>query len=402
MTTEIQPYAAQTLDERMRYAQTIASAGDLIPTALHDKNMRQIEGGAWVPDGTTTPNYGKVLLVMETGAMLGMHPIAALSGIYVIEGKPSASAGTMQAVVRQAGHKLRVTTSGSWDDGTFEAKADLIRSDDADFTFSATWTKARAQRAGLLGKNTWKSYPEMMAKARAVSEVIREGAEDAMHGVHYTPEELGANVAESGEPIIDGEVIEDAKPEPAKPARRKPTNGRQGTKRKAAEPEDQTGVAPEDQHDNGTPDEPTPVVAGEPIESGPMEGIVPTEAQVAAAQAVRDAQANGTDTTVAQAIIDEPIPEPEDEGRAAVLDDGVEGTVNEGTGEVEYDAEPEPEPEQPPLTHDEIERLVTNAPTVAALRSVWVQMQAEGSATAEWGQRVTLRRKALEAAAATQ
>lgn len=399
MTTDIQPYAAQTLDERMRYAQTIASAGDLIPTALHDKGMKQLDNGTWVPDGTTTPNYGKVLLVMETGAMLGMHPIAALSGIYVIEGKPSASAGTMQAVVRQAGHKLRVTTTGSWDDGSFEAKADLIRSDDPDFTFSATWTKARAQRANLLGKGTWKAYPEMMAKARAVSEVIREGAEDAMHGVHYTPEELGANVSEAGEPIIDGEVIEDTPAaEPTKRTRRKPTNGRQGAKRQPA-PEDQTDVAPEDQHDNGTPDEPTPVVAGEPIETGPMQGIVPTEAQVAAAQAVRDAQAAGTDTTVAQAIIDEPIPEPEDEGRAAVLDDGVDGTVDHVTGEVEYEV-PTDEPEQPPLTQAEVERLVANAPTVAALRSVWTQMQAEGLATAEWGQRVTLRRKAIEAAEA--
>lgn len=393
--TAVQPYQAQSLADRMQYAQTIASAGDLIPKALHDKNMKTLENGTQVPDGTTYPNYGKVLLVMETGAMLGMHPIAALSGIYVIEGKPSASAGTMQAVVRQAGHKLRVTTEGSWDAGTFEAKAELIRSDDPDFTFRAIWTKERAQRAGLLGKGTWKAYPEMMAKARAVSEVVREGAEDAMHGVHYTPEELGANVTESGD-IIDGEVVEDAPTPEAKPARRKPTNGRQGTKRKAPEPEDQTDVAPEDQHDNGTPDEPTPVVAGEPIESGPMQGLVPTEAQVQAAQVIRDLQEQGTDTTVAEAILDEPIP---DEGQAAVLADDTTGEVIEDAELEDEDgafADEHPNPDAS-LSEADWEALLRAAESVEALQAVWNRMVNAGARTSKLTAVTTARKNVLSA-----
>lgn len=375
--TAVQPYQAQSLADRMQYAQTIASAGDLIPKALHDV-VRDPETNA---ARGTAPNYGKVLLVMETGAMLGMHPIAALSGIYVIEGKPSASAGTMQAVVRQAGHKLRVTTEGSWDAGTFEAKAELIRSDDPDFTFRAVWTKERAQRAGLLGKGTWKSYPEMMAKARAVSEVVREGAEDAMHGVTHLPEELGAPVNESGE-VIDAEVVEE-QPE-AKPARRKPTNGRQGTKRKA--PEDQTNVAPEDQHDNGTPDEPTPLVAGKPIESGPMQGIVPTEAQVEAAQVIRDLQEQGTDTTVAEAIMDEPIP---DEGRAAVLADDATGEVIEDAEVVEGYGQN--------FSEDDWEAALRGAQTVEDLQAVWNNMVNAGARTSKLTAVTTARKNVLSA-----
>jgi hypothetical protein len=47
---------------------------------------------------------------------------------------------------------------------------------------------------------------------RAVSEACREGAEDVLFGLHYTPEELGADVNDAGE-VIDGEIVDD-EPEP--------------------------------------------------------------------------------------------------------------------------------------------------------------------------------------------
>ena len=45
---------------------------------------------------------------MEYGEMLGLSPMAAITGVHVIEGKPTASAGLISALVRRAGHKLRV------------------------------------------------------------------------------------------------------------------------------------------------------------------------------------------------------------------------------------------------------------------------------------------------------
>jgi hypothetical protein len=259
MTTDLIPYAASPLAERMEYARTLASAADLIPSGLHDKVWTTNDRGVQVPDGTR-PNPGKVLLVMETGAMLDLHPIAALSGIHVIEGKPSASAGLMSAVVRKAGHRLRVTTEGTWSAGDFRATAELTRSDDPDFTYRATWDKARAERAGLTSKGTWQKYPEAMAKARAISEVCREGAEDALLGVHYTPEELDAETDDLGElvlPPADGEPEQAA----AKPPARKRTaaKGRQGT-RKAAEQPSEPEVAQE-----STEPAPTPERAAEEV-----------------------------------------------------------------------------------------------------------------------------------------
>lgn len=186
-------FARAPLQERLRWASEIANAGDLVPKGFRDGNR---------------PNAAKVLLAAETGAMLGIHPIAALNGIHVIEGKPTISAGLMSALVRRAGHKLRVTTSGSVKDQTFEATAILIRADDPDFQYRSTWNWDRAQRAGLTGKDTWKKYFEAMAKSRAISEVVREGAEDVLMGGVYTPEEFGADVNEAGEVIETAVVVE--------------------------------------------------------------------------------------------------------------------------------------------------------------------------------------------------
>lgn len=190
-------YARATLAEKREYVAAIAQAGDLLPQSLWTKN--QMVNGTMVPG---QPSPGKVLLLAETGSMLGLHPMAALTGIHIIEGKPSLSANLLGGLVRNAGHRLRVSTTGSWDDGTFVARAVLIRSDDPDFEFVVEWTPARAKRAGLHGKGNWNKYPEAMAKARAISEVIREGAPDVTLGASYTPEELGAQVeGEDGTPI---------------------------------------------------------------------------------------------------------------------------------------------------------------------------------------------------------
>lgn len=203
MSTDLIVYSNSSLEERKNYAQTLSNGGDLIPRGLWAPVRKQ--------DGTmgpAAPSAGKVLLVMETGAMLGLHPVAALQGVHIIEGKAALSPALMSAVVRKAGHQLRVKTSGSISDKTFAATATLVRSDDPEFEYSATWTMERAERAGLAGKDVWKKYGEAMCKARAISEVCREGAEDALMGVHYTPEELDASVAEDGTADVVDAVVE--------------------------------------------------------------------------------------------------------------------------------------------------------------------------------------------------
>jgi hypothetical protein len=119
----------------------------------------------------------------------------------VIDGKPSASADLIASLVRRAGHKLRV----SGDDT--HAVAQIIRADDPDFTYEARWDLDKARQAGLLGKGTWKNYPAALLRSRAITEVARMGASDALYGVIYTPEELGVQVDDDGAPVAEVAVL---------------------------------------------------------------------------------------------------------------------------------------------------------------------------------------------------
>lgn len=127
-----------------------------------------------------------VLVAIEYGHALGIPPISAIQNIYVVDGKPTASAQLIGSLVRNAGHRLRVTGNDE------QARAVIVRSDDPDFEFVSVWTIERAQRAGLTGKGVWKQYPAAMLKARAITEVARDACAEVLSGVAYTAEELDA------------------------------------------------------------------------------------------------------------------------------------------------------------------------------------------------------------------
>jgi hypothetical protein len=170
--------SAPGLPAKVNYAHELAASG-LLPQAYRR-------------------NPGNVLYAIEYAEMLGLAPMAALTGVHVIEGKPTASAGLISALVRRAGHKLRIR--GDADSATCQ----IVRSDDPGYTFEVTFTAKDAQAAGLLNKDVWKKYRPSMLKARAITQCARDACEEALFGLHYTPEEMGANVDE------DGVVVDDA------------------------------------------------------------------------------------------------------------------------------------------------------------------------------------------------
>ncbi|MHB1475654.1 MAG: hypothetical protein ACYCV4_18935 [Dermatophilaceae bacterium] len=158
---------SSSLTDRMTYARALADAS-LLPKAY----ARQ---------------PANVLLAIEYGQMLGISPMAAVLGVHVIEGKPSVSAELVKALVRRAGHRIRVTGDDK------SATCEIVRSDDPGFTYRSTWTMARAHAAEIDKKDVWKKYPPAMLKARAVTECARDACSDVLMGVAYTPEELGAD-----------------------------------------------------------------------------------------------------------------------------------------------------------------------------------------------------------------
>jgi hypothetical protein len=171
-----------SLPERQEYAKAL-SVSDLLPAQYRGKP-------------------GNVLYAVEFGKSLGISTMAAILGVHIIEGRASASAGLISALVRDAGHKLRVWVERDQNGQAVKAVATIHRRDDAEFEFRAEWTMQRAVAAGLAGKQVWKNYPEAMLKARAISEVAREACEEALRGVGYTPEELGAEVNADGSVVV--------------------------------------------------------------------------------------------------------------------------------------------------------------------------------------------------------
>lgn len=185
-SNEIDVYRSASIDQRIRYATLIADARGLLPEGVH------------------SPAHA--LLIFEQAAALEIPPIIGLSQIHIIKGKPTLSAGLMSGKIRQAGHKLRIWVEGKVEDDSLVAKAELIRSDDPDFTFKVEFSLKDARRAGLFpGKadSNWQKWPRAMVKSRVTSEIAREGATDVFLGAIYTPEELNPNlvVDEEGEPV---------------------------------------------------------------------------------------------------------------------------------------------------------------------------------------------------------
>jgi hypothetical protein len=173
-----------------------------------------------------------LLWAIEYARTLRVPVMTAITGIHVMKGKPTASAALMTALVRRAGHRLHVRYHHDRDDiRKCYAEARLVRADDPDGTdpFESTWDYERAQAAELLeirqredgteyahsltekGKaSSWMKFGPSMLKARALSEVCRDGAEECLFGLHYTAEELGAqDVNADGMPYLDSEIVPD-------------------------------------------------------------------------------------------------------------------------------------------------------------------------------------------------
>ena len=134
--------------------------------------------------------------IIQKGRELGIQPMYALSNIVSIQGKPTANAELMLALIYRDHGDNAITFTHS--DNTACAIAYARRSWKQPQTYTFTIEDAKA--AGLLSNQTWQKYPAAMLRARCISAVARMAFPDSIGGM-YTPEELGAEVDEDGTPI---------------------------------------------------------------------------------------------------------------------------------------------------------------------------------------------------------
>ena len=127
-----------------------------------------------------------VFLAYIAGQLFGWDVTMAMRSFHIIEGTPSLKPEIQLALVRQAGHSVSVKTS------RVDAVVLVGKRQDTSDTAEVGYTIEDAKRAGLLGKGNWKTYPEDMLFARAVSRLCRRLFQDVLLGCAYVPEELGA------------------------------------------------------------------------------------------------------------------------------------------------------------------------------------------------------------------
>lgn len=158
--------------------------------------------------------------VILKGQELGIKPIQALSQLYVIEGKVSAMAELIQALIYKncPSAVIHIKTYSN-EECTIQAQRSR---DQPPTTFSYTLEDAiRAQKViktkdGFLdvGKSgpyigNYAKNPRAMLRSRCITEMGRTLFPDALMGLSYTPDELGATFTDQGE------VIPPAKEKPA-------------------------------------------------------------------------------------------------------------------------------------------------------------------------------------------
>ncbi len=126
-----------------------------------------------------------VMMIMLAARELGIPPCQALNGgLNLIQGKVEISARMMSALIRKAGHKLKVQECTSTQCVLVGKRCDTGE------TQSSSFSVAEAQLAGLIKPGGgWVKWPKDMCFARALSRLARQLFSDVI-GMGYVEGEI--------------------------------------------------------------------------------------------------------------------------------------------------------------------------------------------------------------------
>lgn len=130
---------------------------------------------------TDIKSAAQAMVKISAGAEMGIPPFAAMSGIHIIQGKPTIGAGLMAANVKASNkydYKVIEQTDKVCSIDFYKGKEKLGNS---------TFTYEDAKKAGT--KNLDK-FPKNMLFARAISNGVKFYTPDVFSGPVYTPEEF--------------------------------------------------------------------------------------------------------------------------------------------------------------------------------------------------------------------
>lgn len=123
----------------------------------------------------------QAVVKIQAGAEMGIPPFAAMSGIHIIQGKPTVGAGLMAANVKGSGkydYRVKESTEKICSIDFYQGKENIGNS---------TFSIEDAKKAGT--KNLDK-FPKNMLFARAISNGVKWYCPDIFAGPVYVPEEM--------------------------------------------------------------------------------------------------------------------------------------------------------------------------------------------------------------------
>lgn len=136
------------------------------------------------------------------GREMGIGPIAAMTGIYIVKGRVTLSANLMAAQIKRSGkytYSVAEMTNERCELVYYE-----VRGDTSHEIGRSVFTKEDAQQAGLWGSSEpWKKTPRNMLFARAMSNGAKWHTPDVFSGPIYTPDELTDGQEATYAPVTD-------------------------------------------------------------------------------------------------------------------------------------------------------------------------------------------------------
>ena len=152
-----------------------------------------------------TKSAAQAIVKIQAGQEIGIPPFAAMTGIHIIQGKPTIGAGLIAS---------RVKGSGKYDYKVIEASEKVCSIDFYQGNTkigNSTFTIEDAKKA--LTKNIDK-FPKNMLFARAISNGVKWYCPDVFSGPVYVPEEMQSVTEEATHIEVDttiDEIINDIK-----------------------------------------------------------------------------------------------------------------------------------------------------------------------------------------------
>lgn len=170
----------QTIEEAARLCAAM-TASKMVPESIQGENADETRS--------------RCLMVILSGMELGVPPMAAMTGFYIVNNRVTiygdVALATVQSSDKYDGHEETLT--GNPGSPEWKATCTIRRKDGKggciSFTRSFSW--ADAKTAGLIGKRgPWTSYPQRQLQMRARSWALRDGFSDVLKGMGIA-EEVG-------------------------------------------------------------------------------------------------------------------------------------------------------------------------------------------------------------------